>query len=170
VELMTEAGYGPDKPLDLTLIYNTSDAHKALATVVAQMARQKLGVNITLANYEWKTYLEVRSSQQFDLARYAWCGDYNEASTFLNIMTTGNENNDGKWSNAEYDALMAEAKSLADPGPNYSKAEQIMAADMPILPLYQYTSNFMLNSSIKGYPYDNVQNNWYAKDMYRVAE
>jgi oligopeptide transport system substrate-binding protein len=170
VELMTEAGFGPDNPLDLTLIYNTSDAHKALATVVAQMARQKLGVNVTLANYEWKTYLEVRSSQQFDLARYAWCGDYNEASTFLNIMTTGNEANDGKWSNAEYDALMAEAKTLADPSPNYTKAEQIMAAEMPILPLYQYTSVFMLNPSIKGYPYENVQNNWYAKDMYRVAE
>jgi oligopeptide transport system substrate-binding protein len=170
VELMTEAGFGPDNPLDLTLIYNTSDAHKALATVVAQMARQKLGVNVTLANYEWKTYLEVRSSQQFDLARYAWCGDYNEASTFLNIMTTGNEANDGKWSNAEYDALLAEAKTLADPGPNYTKAEQIMAAEMPILPLYQYTSVFMLDPSIKGYPYDNVQNNWYAKDMYRVAE
>jgi oligopeptide transport system substrate-binding protein len=170
VELMTEAGFGPDTPLDLTLIYNTSEAHKALATVVAQMARQKLGVNITLANYEWKTYLEVRSTQQFDLARYAWCGDYNEASTFLNIMTTGNEANDGKWSNAEYDALMAEAKTMADPGPNYTKAEQILAADMPILPLYQYTSVFMLNPSIKGYPYENVQNNWYAKDMYRVAE
>jgi oligopeptide transport system substrate-binding protein len=170
VELMTEAGFGPDNPLDLTLIYNTSDAHKALATVVAQMARQKLGVNITLANFEWKTYLEVRSQQQFDLARYAWCGDYNEASTFLNIMTTGNEANDGRWSNAEYDRLMAEAKTLADPSANYTAAEQIMAADMPILPLYQYTSVFMLDPTIKGYPYDNVQNNWYAKDMYRVAE
>jgi oligopeptide transport system substrate-binding protein len=170
VELMTAAGFTAENPLELTLIYNTSDAHKALATVVAQMAKQKLGVNVTLANYEWKTYLEVRSTQQFDLARYAWCGDYNEASTFLNIMTTGNENNDGKWSNAEYDALMAEAKTLADPSANYTKAEQIMAADMPILPLYQYTSNFMLNASVKGYPYDNVQNNWYAKDMYRVAE
>jgi oligopeptide transport system substrate-binding protein len=169
-ELMTEAGFGPDNPLELTLIYNTSDAHKALATVVAQMARQKLGVNITLANYEWKTYLEVRSQQQFDLARYAWCGDYNEASTFLNIMTTGNEANDGKWSNAEYDRLMAEAKTLADPSANYAAAEQIMAAEMPILPLYQYTSNFMLDPTIKGYPYDNVQNNWYAKDMYRIAE
>jgi oligopeptide transport system substrate-binding protein len=170
VELMTEAGFGPDNPLELTLIYNTSDAHKALATVVAQMARQKLGVNVTLANYEWKTYLEVRSSQQFDLARYAWCGDYNEASTFLNIMTTGNEANDGKWSNEEYDRLMAEAKTLADPTANYAAAEQILAAEMPILPLYQYTSNFMLDPTIKGYPYDNVQNNWYAKDMYRVAE
>jgi oligopeptide transport system substrate-binding protein len=170
VELMTAAGFSADNPLELTLIYNTSDAHKALATVVAQMAKQKLGVNITLANYEWKTYLEVRSQQQFDLARYAWCGDYNEASTFLNIMTTGNEANDGKWSNAEYDTLMAEAKTLADPGPNYTQAEQILAAEMPILPLYQYTSNFMLDPSIKGYPYDNVQNNWYAKDMYRIAE
>jgi oligopeptide transport system substrate-binding protein len=169
-ELMAAAGFGPDNPLELTLIYNTSDAHKQLATVVAQMARQKLGVNVTLANYEWKTYLEVRETADYDLARYGWCGDYNEASTFLNIMTTGNEANDGKWSNAEYDALMAEAKTMADPGPNYTKAEQILAAEMPILPLYQYTSVFMLNPSIKGYPYENVQNNWYAKDMYRVAE
>ncbi|MGL4237601.1 peptide ABC transporter substrate-binding protein [Tabrizicola sp.] len=170
LELMTAAGFGPDKPLDLTLIYNTSDAHKALATVASQMWKQKLGVNVTLANYEWKTYLEIRAQQQFDLARYAWCGDYNEASTFLNIMTTGNEANDGKFTSAEYDALMAEAKTLADPTPNYTKAEQILAAEMPILPLYQYTSNFMLRADIKGYPYDNVQNNWYGKDMYRVAE
>lgn len=41
---------------------------------------------------------------------------------------------------------------------------------MPILPLYQYTSNFMLKADIKGYPYENVQNNWYSKNMYRVAQ
>lgn len=170
VELMAAAGFGPDHPLDLTLIYNTSDAHKALATVVSQMARQKLGVNITLQNYEWKTYLEVRAQQQFDLARYAWCGDYNEASTFLNIMTTGNEANDGKFTSPAFDALMAEAKTLADPSGNYTAAAQILADEMPILPLYQYTSTFMMRADMRGYPYDNVQNNWYAKDMYRVAK
>lgn len=168
--LMTEAGYGPDMPLDLTLIYNTSDAHKQLATVASQMWRQKLGVNITLANYEWKTYLDVRRQGKFDLARYAWCGDYNEASTFLNIMVSGNEANDGKFTNAAYDALLVEAKTMKDPSANYTAAEAILAAEMPILPLYQYTSNFMLKADIKGYPYENVQNNWYSKNMYRVAQ
>ena len=168
--LLAEAGYGPDKPIDLTLIYNTSDAHKALATVVAQMEKQKLGVTITLSNFEWKTYLETRAQRKFDLARFAWCGDYNEASTFLDIMTTDNENNDGKFANAEYDRLLAEARTLADPQPNYTAAEQILADQMPILPLYQYTSNFVLKPDVKGWPYKNVQANWYAKDMYRVAQ
>ncbi len=168
-ELLTAAGYGPDNPIDLNLIYNTSDAHKALATVVAQMEKQKLGVTITLSNYEWKTYLETRAQRKFDLARFAWCGDYNEASTFLDIMTTDNENNDGKFASAAYDALLAEARTLADPQPNYTKAEQILADQMPIIPLYHYTSNFVLKPDVKGWPYKNVQSNWYAKDLYRVA-
>ena len=85
-------------------------------------------------------------------------------------MTTGNEANDGKFTSPAFDALMAEAKTLADPSANYTAAEQILADEMPILPMYQYTSSFMMRADMRVYPYDNVQNNWYAKDMYRVAK
>ena len=41
-----------------------------------------LGVETTLSNYEWQSYIDIRGEQNFDVARSAWCGDYNEASTF----------------------------------------------------------------------------------------
>ena len=63
---------------------------------------------------------------------------------------------------------MAESKTLDDPQGNYTAVEQILAEDMALIPIYHYTSVFMLNSQIKGWPYDNVQKNWYSKDLYRV--
>ncbi|KAF0675638.1 peptide ABC transporter substrate-binding protein [Profundibacterium mesophilum] len=166
-ELMEEAGVDE---LELKLIYNTSENHKQIATVVTQMWKQKLGVETTLENMEWSTYLDVRKAGNFDLARSAWCGDYNEASTFLDLLTTTHGSNDGQFSNEEYDALMAASKTSDTPNEQYSQAEQIIAEQSAIIPVYHYSNTFLLNPAVKGFPMQNVENNWYVKDFYRTAE
>ena len=166
--LMAEAGYGPDNPIDVELIYNTSEAHKQIATVVTQMWKP-LGVNVNLSNFEWQSYLEIRGNQKFDIARSGWCGDYNEASTFLDLLTSNNSNNDGKYVSEAVDKLMAESVTMSDPQPAYSQVEQILADDMAIMPIYHYTQNFVLDERIRNWPMKNVENNWYLKDIYRVA-
>ena len=167
--LMEEAGPGAGD-LTLRLIYNTSESHKQIATVIGQMWKQKLGVETELANFEWKTYLTIRSSQEFDLARSGWCGDYNEASTFLDLLTTTHGANDGKYSNERVDELMRASKTAEDPNDMYSQVEQILADDMAIIPIYHYANTFLLSADIKGWPYNNVENNWYAKNLYRIAK
>lgn len=170
-ELMAEAGYGEGgEPLTVEILYNTSEAHQAIAVAIGQMWKQALGVETTLANQEWQTFLDARGNQDYELARAGWCGDYNEASTFLDIMTTESGYNDSAYSNPAYDALMAEAKTSADPMPLYTQAEQILAQDFPILPIYHYSSVYMLNDAIRNWPVNNVQQNWYSKDIWRVAE
>ena len=169
-ELLTEAGYGPDNPLQFDMLYNSSDSHKKIAIAMSQMWKQKLGVEATLANMEWKTFLDVRGKQDYEMARGAWCGDYNEASTFLDLLTTESGYNDGKYSNEKVDALMKEARTLQDPSANYTEVEKQLAIDMPVIPIYHYTTVFMLDPTIKGWPYDNVERTWYAKDLYRVAD
>ncbi|MCK4862224.1 MAG: peptide ABC transporter substrate-binding protein [Rhodobacteraceae bacterium] len=170
VELMADAGYGADNPLTIDLLYNTSEGHKKIAIAVSQMWKQTLGVEATLANMEWKTFLETRGAQDFDVARGGWCGDYNEASTFLDLLTTPSGYNDGKYSNAEVDSLMTDAKTAADPSGNYTRVEEILANEMPLIPLYHYTGVFMLKETLKGWPYSNVEQNWYSRDLYKVAE
>ena len=170
VELMTEAGFGPDNPLSFDLIYNTSEGHKKIAIALQQMWKQKLGAEVEIANMEWKTFLETRGNQDFELARGAWCGDYNEASTFLDLLTTPSGYNDGKYTNAKVDELMTGAKTAEDPQANYTMVEQILAEEMPVIPIYHYTTVFMLNSSIGGWPVDNVEQNWYSRDLYKVAK
>ena len=171
VALMTEAGYGPDgEALSFEILYNTSEAHQQLATAIGQMWKTTLGVEVTLANQEWQTFLDARGSQQFELARAGWCGDYNEPSTFLDIVTTASGYNDSKYSNPDLDGLMAEAKTSEDPMPLYLQAEAIIDDQLPIIPVYHYASVYMLNDAIKDWPVNNVQQNWYSRDIYKVAE
>ncbi|WP_196160675.1 peptide ABC transporter substrate-binding protein [Reinekea sp. G2M2-21] len=169
-ELLAEAGYSKSNPLKFDLLYNTSEGHKSIATVMSQMWKSKLGVEATLNNMEWKTFLTERGEQNFELARGAWCGDYNEASTFLDLLRTTSGYNDGKYSNPEVDRLMEEAKTMADPSANYTAIEQILANDMPVIPIYHYSGVFMLDSSVKGWPVNNVEQNWFARDLYKVAK
>jgi len=168
--LMAAAGYGPDNPLKFEYLYNTSEGHKKIAIAAQQMWKETLGAEATLANQEWKTFLNTRGGQNFDVARGGWCGDYNEASTFLDLMTTPSGYNDGKFSNAEVDELMISARTMSDATSNYTRVEEIMANEMPIIPVYHYTGVFMLRNNLKGWPFNNVEQNVYSRDLYKVAD
>jgi oligopeptide transport system substrate-binding protein len=171
VELMTEAGYGTGgEPLSFEILFNTSEAHQSIAVAIGQMWKQKLGVETTLANQEWQTFLDARGSQQYQVARSAWCADYNEASSFLDIMQSNSGYNDSKFINEAFDAELLAARTAEDPLGNYQAAEQIIMTEYPIIPIYFYANVNMLDTSIQGWPYENAQENWYAKDMYRIAE
>ena len=98
------------------------------------------------------------------------CGDYNEASTFLDLLSTSSGYNDAKYSNARVDELLAEAKSSQDTGPLYTEIEQIVAEDMPVIPVYHYSTNILLKHDLKGWPIHNVMQKYYSKDLYKVAE
>ncbi len=170
VELLTEAGYGSDNPLSIDLVYNTNDSHRSVAIAISQMWKQTLGVDTTLANQEWQTFLEARSNGDFEVARGGWCADYNEASTFLDLMQSESGYNDSKYVNPEVDALLAEAKTSANPQANYDRVEEFIAQDTPIIPIYHYAAVDMFAENLEGWPYENFEQTWYSKDLYKIAE
>lgn len=86
--LLQAAGYNAQKPLKLTLLYNTSENHQKIAIAVASMWKKNLGVDVKLQNQEWKTYIDSRNTGNFDVIRASWVGDYNEPSTFLSLLTS----------------------------------------------------------------------------------
>ena len=169
-ELLTEAGYGSDNPLSIDLVYNTNESHKAVAIAISQMWKQTLGVETTLANQEWQTFLEARSNGDFDVARGGWCADYNEASTFLDLMQSESGYNDSKYNNPEVDALLAEAKTANNPQANYDRVEEFIAQDTPIIPIYHYAAVDMFAEDLEGWPYENFEQNWYSRNLYKIAE
>jgi len=168
--LLAEAGYTKENPLKFDMLYNTDESHKKIATVISQMWKQKLGVNAVMANQEWKTFLGTRKKQAFEMARGAWCGDYNEASTFLDLVTTQAGYNHGKWVNKEVDTLMADAKTSETPNVNYTRVEQIMAEEMPVIPVYHYAGVYMIKDTLKGWPVKNVQQTMYSRTFYKTAK
>ncbi|MGV6848752.1 MAG: peptide ABC transporter substrate-binding protein [Marinibacterium sp.] len=169
-ELMAEAGYGPDNPLSFSMVYNTSESHKKVAVALSQMWKQKLGVKADLSNMEWKVFLQERGNQNFELARGAWCGDYNEASTFLDLLDSESGYNDGKYNNPKVDALLEEAKTSDDPQGLYTQVEQILAEEMPVIPIYHYAGVYMLDTDLGNWPVNNVEQNWYSRNLYKIAE
>ncbi|MGB8499937.1 MAG: peptide ABC transporter substrate-binding protein [Pantoea agglomerans] len=167
--LLAAAGYGPGKPLKLKLLYNTSESHQKIAIAVASMWKKNLGVDVTLENQEWKTYIDSRNSGNFDVIRASWVGDYNEPSTFLNLLTSGNSSNIARFNNADYDAVIAKAsRESSDQVRNsdYNRAEQILAEQAPISPIYQYTNGRLIKPWVKGYPITNPEDVAYSRELW----
>ncbi|BCR29315.1 peptide ABC transporter substrate-binding protein [Aeromonas caviae] len=171
--LLGEAGYGPDKPLTVDILYNTNEGHKKIALAISSMWKHNLGVKAELNNMEWKTMVSALNEGDFGVSRYSWNGDYNDASTFLDIMTSSSSANSGKWFNKEYDALLTKAHDAKDPAERnrlYQQAEVLIDEEAPIAPVYFYVKSRLLKPNVKGYPYQNPQDLVYAKDLYLTAQ
>ncbi len=153
-ELLVEAGYPNGNSLpEITLIYNTSEGHKAIAEAVQEMWKKNLGVEVKLANQEWKVFIDSRHKGDFQIARHGWTGDYADPMTFLDMFTTDSGNNDAQYSNEKYDELVALAKSAIDPRRRWQalhEAEQCLVADAVIAPLYFYTNPVLSRANLKG--------------------
>lgn len=167
--LMTAAGYGPGRPLTLSLLYNTSESHQKIAIAIASMWKQKLGVNVKLTNQEWQTYINSRNSGDFDVIRASWIGDYNEASTFLSLLTSSHSGNIARYHSDDYDRIINEASMKVDPGARnvaYNRAERMLLDDAPIAPIYQYTNGRLIKPWVKGYPINNPEDVAYSHTLY----
>ena len=105
--LLHSAGYGPNNPLRLVLLYNSSENHQKIAIAVASMWKKKLGAEVKLVNQEWKTYIDSRNTGNFDVIRASWIGDFNEPSTFLSLLTAQHSGNIPKFNSKRYDEVMA---------------------------------------------------------------
>ena len=157
--LYKKAGFSRSNPLKVELLYNTSENHKKIAIALAAMWKQVLGVKTTLRNEEWKVYLNSRSQRQFELIRAGWIGDYNDASNFLDLFRSDvGTINPSSWKNAEYDTLMklAEAETRVKKRAELmQQAERILLTEMPLIPIYYYTTQHLVNEKITGWE-DNV--------------
>lgn len=169
--LLQAAGYGPQRPLELSLLYNTSENHQKIAIAVASMWKKNLGVRVKLRNQEWKTYLDSRNSGDFDVIRASWVGDYNEASSFLSLLTSSHSGNIARFHDDAYDAALAKAGSESlDAARNraYNIAENILLSRAPVAPIYQYTNARLIKPWVRGYPIDNPEDVAYSRMLYVI--
>ncbi|MCL2214987.1 MAG: peptide ABC transporter substrate-binding protein [Treponema sp.] len=159
--LLAEAGYPNGQGLPtFEYVYNTLDSHRIIGEYIQQSLRNNLGININLTNMEWATYLDYRSNGPFQLARAGWIADYLDPQNLLDLLLTGSGNNDGKYSNPEYDALLRQASRLPD-GPQRNtimlQAEQIgIVNDQALIPIYFYVSQSMIDLTKWSGWYKNV--------------
>lgn len=168
-KLLTEAGFSESNPLKFELLYNTNESHKKLAVAASALWKESLGmVDVTLTNQEWKTYLDTRRQGKYQVSRGGWCADYNEPSTFLNMLKTGNSSNYGKFSNAEFDGLVAQtlAAGVTDEqrAELYHQAEAILDREAAAIFVYQYVSPRLVKPYVAGYSEKDPTSNYQVKN------
>lgn len=153
--LYLKAGYTAERPARVELLYNTHENHKKVATAIAAMWKQWLGVDVVLVNQEWKVYLQSRrmkaSTQVF---RAGWIGDYNDANSFLEILHSAHGLNDTGYANPRYDELLAKAAVEPDQAHREQwmhEAEAQLLKDLPVIPIYFYVTKRLVSPRVKGW-------------------
>ena len=166
-KLLADAGY-PNGEGYPTLEYSTNDAgyHVPLAEYL-QQAWSDLGITLTISKMEWSTFTAARRAGEYDVARNGWVMDYNDPSNMLDLFCSGNGNNDGKYSNPEFDAAI-EASRVADVSEHFAqlhKAEDILMEDTGCLPIAYYNDYWLQSPALKG-TWHSPYGYWYLQYGY----
>jgi oligopeptide transport system substrate-binding protein len=152
--LLVEAGFPEGNGLPtFEYLHNNTTGHKLIGEALQNMWA-KIGVKITLVAQEWNTFLASRKNGEYEIARNGWLGDYNDPITFLDMWITGGGNNDAQWSNAQYDALIAQVKSSSDRVNRMKlmhQAEDIIFAEWMLCPIYYYVDIYLLSQKLQGF-------------------
>lgn len=154
-ELLTAAGYPGGSGLpSFDLLINSSGNHRVIAEAVQEMWRRELGVTVRIINMEQKSLLTMRRTGDYQILRSDWAADYLDPAAFLEIFTAKSGNNHTGWANADYDALIYEAARTFDTAARYAllrRAESILLAEAPIIPVFHYTTVRLVSSSVHGW-------------------
>ena len=166
-KLLEEAGY-PNGEGYPTIEYSTNDAgyHVPLAEYL-QQAWGDLGITLTINKMEWSSFTPARRAGEYDVARNGWVMDYNDPSNMLDLFCSGNGNNDGKYSNPDFDAAI-DASRVADSAEHFAqlhKAEDILMEDMGCIPVAYYNEFWLQTSSLKG-TWHSPYGYWYLQYGY----
>ena len=148
--LLAEAGYPEGKGLpEITLMHNTSEGHQAIAQFIQQSWKEALGVDVKLANQEWKVYVKKVHDDAPQIYRMGWCADYPDENNWVNeVFNPVKGANEPKWdpkspSAVEFMDAVEKAALASDPAERaklYFKAEKILCVDQAIIaPIYYYT-------------------------------
>ncbi|UCF34958.1 MAG: peptide ABC transporter substrate-binding protein [Phycisphaerales bacterium] len=151
--LLADAGY-PDGAGMGTIELLHTPRDEVVCQALARMWQDRLGLRVELRCKESKTFGEDKANHRYMIARGNWYADYNDPTTFLDCLSTGNGNNDSGYSNPAYDELLNRAAAVRERDRRAEllrQAEAILVErDFPILPILHYTTPIAIKPHVKG--------------------
>ncbi len=146
-EGLTLAEFSPE------LLCDDTSAAKQQAEFLQAQLKEHLGVTLNIRQVTYNARLDAMDQGDFEIVFAGWSPDYNDPMTYLDMWVTGNGNNHGKWSNAEYDKIIKEASQIADKDAYYAKlkeAEEILAEECPIGFIFDRQTSYVTSDRLKG--------------------
>ncbi|WP_245691164.1 peptide ABC transporter substrate-binding protein [Sinosporangium album] len=159
-QLYTEAN-GPKK---LELGYNNDGGHKEWVEAVANNVRAALGVEVVVKPFEkFGNILDDLDAEKYTgMFRIGWAVDYPSPENYLTPLFStgaigGGGSNHSRYSNPEFDKLVAKGDTAATPEEGiefYKQASAILNKDLPYIPVYFYRLNSAFSQHVKGVKID----------------
>lgn len=157
-ELMRQAGFAPNNPLRSSLMIRSSAPTARRMPVAVQQMWSQIFVDVQILQLDTGIFYDRLQTGDFEIANPAWGADYNDPSTFLDLLHSGNANNYGHYHNPECDRLLDEATNqldLEERGHLLAHAEQIALDDNAWMPINFWVSGALVRPYVKGW-IDNV--------------
>lgn len=153
-DLLTQAGYGPDTPLQIEIAYNVSSDHEKVAQAVAEDWRA-LGVEVTLKARSFAEHLEAMADGAFEVGRRTWVASFDMPEYFLGLYSSSADAlNVGRFHNPEYDALYERAlniPSLDERTALLREAETLAASDAVVASVFSYVNRSLVGKRVIGW-------------------
>lgn len=150
---------GQTNPTLELLTDDTTNAKRSAEYIQSTLQQNLPGLKVTIATVPFKTRLSRSQNGQFDMVISAWSADFPDAITFLDLFTSDNSYNDGKWANSEYDALIkqsntTDATNATARWNTLLKAQELLTKEQGVVPLYQRVQTTLQRKTITGLKYN----------------
>ena len=157
------------------MVVDADDAPQKVAQVVKEQLETTLaGFTLNLTVEPKKQRVQDMQDGNFEIGLTRWGPDYAAPMPYLGMWVTGNSNNYGLWSNADYDAIIDECTTgdlCTDAEGRWARlydAEKIVMDEAVIYPLYTQCNAEMLSSKVTGVEYHPVAINRVYKDAVKT--
>ncbi|WP_342760457.1 OprD family outer membrane porin [Pseudomonas aeruginosa] len=138
----------------------------ALAAQMLQADLAKAGIQLTIRSLEWGELLKRSKAGEHDLSLLGWAGDNGDPDNFLspNLSCAAAESgeNQARWCDKDFEALMRKAREVSDPAERaklYEQAQVVFHEQAPWIPLaYPKLFNVRRNT-VQGYVINPLSNN-----------
>ncbi|MEO3742214.1 ABC transporter substrate-binding protein [Plantactinospora sp. B5E13] len=150
-------------PAQIKITYNGDGGHKDWVDATCNQLKANLGVDcVGTAEPKFSDLLtKVDNKQPVGLIRLGWLMDYPSMENYLGpLYTTNGSSNYYGYSNPTFDQLVAEGAAAATPEAaitKYQQAEDILAKDMPVIPLRFGQNVFAHSTKVKNVEVDLFQ-------------
>jgi oligopeptide transport system substrate-binding protein len=151
-----------------SLIWLTGDTTYAdrEAQYFQEVFKKTLGIELKIDKQIFKQRLAKMTAGEFDIVAAGWGPDYADPMTFADLKASWNENNRGKYANAEYDKHIRAAMATSDNKirmKEMAAAEKIGLDELAILPTYERVQAYLFQDGVTG-----VKRNAVGPDPYFV--
>ena len=141
---------------NITLLsYGSTMENQTMREYLQQIWEQALGIKVTLNTVgDYSLFTAERDAGNYDLMVGSWSSDYNDPLDFLDTFHSNRYASYGKYDNPAFDALIDSLNGENDNAKRlaiYTEAEQLLADDCALIPIYHMTRDYFMQNWVKNF-------------------